>query len=571
RAGAALTLAVAAAGCPRAFCVDAAGPADAAALDAPGPDAALEQRESLRAPLVQGVTLIQADLRQSRVSASDQRLVPIVWGSPRASGGDKLGLPGTMPAPGWAGRFGSGRLVVWAGHEAFFGDDADGRHDNDLLRQNILGWLLGEGRRVGFAGTHREWLTLASFSPALKSWLAVRGVTASDIGAALDAPVLARYDLVVIGNPWGAWLPGELDALALWVHQGGRLLVLGLGWSWPTYNGDPDNRAYPVNQLGERFGFRVENSSIVDPATAVGSAASPGFAVLPLAEYLPKTVRVLKQGRDDVDQIKILGPESPATLYVIEGQHMGLNLLPNDWPLLNDPTAALVALDKIYGAELALAGGAHPPFNGDVVWAVAVDDPDGPYWMHSGNPIVFKQQAGRSEIIPTFNREGYPGWGLGHEQGHNMHIEACRNLFVVEGTAETWANVFNVYSYLHNGWSWATAQRGDIFAAGHAYHAQASPSFDLLTSDPWVLLGCLELIWTRYGWGGMQAFLAGAAADGAAGTSSGDDAARSAYLVERMSIAYGVDLAPLFAHWGFTVSSATRTATGGLPPCDIGW
>lgn len=542
------------------------------------PDAAQDRRDAtppplddVRAPLVLGVTTIQADLQQSRVSTSDSRLLPIVWASARASSGDKLGLPGTLPAPGWAGRFGSGRLVVWAGHEGFFGNAADGRHDNDRFRQNLLGWLLGAGDRIGFADTHGEWFTQTSFSPALATWLSGRSGSSRNIGAALDASVLGRFDVVVVGNPWDTVAAAEIDALVSWVHRGGSLLVLGLGWSWSQYHLDPGNLAYPVNRIGERFDFRVENSTIVDPATTVGSAAAPGFVVHPLAEYRPRTVRVLKAGRDDVNQVKTLGPASPDTLFVIEGQHMGLNLLPDDWPLLDDPAAALVALDRIYSAELALVGAAHPPFGGDTVWAIAADDPDGAYWMHAGNPIVFKREAGQLEIIPLLNSEGYPGWGIGHEQGHNMHIDACQNLFVVEGTAEPWCNVFNVFSYLRNGWSWTSAHSEDIFAAGHAHHAQASPSFPQLTSDPWILLGCLELIWTRYGWTGMQTFLTRAATDAASGASAGDDAARTAYLVEQMSRAYQVDLAPLFAHWGFAVSSATQSATSGLPSCSITW
>jgi len=557
------------AACPPVAIVDDAGvlPIDAATADGAGPP----PLDDVRAPLVQGVTTIQADLLQSRVSASDSRLVPIVWASARATGGDKYGLPGTLPVPGWVGLFGSGRLVVWAGQESFLGAAADGRHDNDLFRQNILGWLLGSGNRVGFTSAHSEWFTQSSLSPVLATWLAGRGASSTNIATALDASVLGTCDVLVVGNPWAALQTAEIDALTTWVDQGGRLLVLGLGWSWSAYHPDATGLTYPVNRIGERFGFKVENSSIVDPAATVGSASMPGFTLRPLSEYRPKTVRVLRPERDDVAQVKTLGPTALDTLFVIEGQHMGLNLLPDDWPLLDDPVAALVAFDKIYLAELALVGAAHPPFGGDTVWAIAVDDPQGAYWMHSGNPIVFKQEAGRLEIIPMLNSEGYPGWGIGHEQGHNMHIDACQNLFVVEGTAEPWCNVFNVYSYLQNGWSWASAQPTDPFAAGHAYHAQASPSFSQLTSDPWILLGCLELIWNRYGWTGMQTFLTRAATDAATGATTADDAARAAYLVEQMSVAYHVNFAPLFAHWGFAVSSATQTATSGLPACSITW
>jgi hypothetical protein len=271
-----------------------------------------------------------------------------------------------------------------------------------------------------------------------------------------------------------------------------------------------------------------------------------------------------------VNQVKTLGPSSPDTLYVIQGAHMGLNLPPDDWASLDDPAAAISALDGLYAAELELAGNVNPPFGGDEVWAIPIDDPDGAYWMHSGNPIVFKQEAGQAEILARLNDEGQPGWGLGHEQGHNMHNESCGNLFVPDGTAEVWCNVFNVYSYLQNGWSWSE-QMGDIFAKGHAYHTQASPDFDELLADPFVMLGCLELVWSQYGWDGMQAFFTKAATDSAAGVAAGDSAARTAYMVEQLSAAYELDLAHLFVHWGFTVSAATAAATAAYPDANIPW
>jgi hypothetical protein len=52
---------------------------------------------------------------------------------------------------------------------------------------------------------------------------------------------------------------------------------------------------------------------------------------------------------------------------------------------------------------------------------------------------------------------------------------------------------------------------------------------------------------------------------------AGDDAARTAYFVEELSHAYGLDLAPLIAHWGFAVSAESRAATAGYPPPDLTW
>ena len=120
-----------------------------------------------------------------------------------------------------------------------------------------------------------------------------------------------------------------------------------------------------------------------------------------------------------------------------------------------------------------------------------------------------------------------------------------------------------------NGWDYVPQMGADIFATGHAHHAEASPSYDRLLSDPWILLGCLELVWSRYGWEGMQRFMTQAATDVAGGVAAGDDAARIAYFAEELSAAYGVDLAPVIAHRGFPVSAASLAATSTLPPADL--
>jgi len=142
---------------------------------------------------------------------------------------------------------------------------------------------------------------------------------------------------------------------------------------------------------------------------------------------------------------------------------------------------------------------------------------------------------------------------------------------VADGTGEVWPNVFGLWSYRQNGWDWKAQMGTDLFAAGHTYHAAAAPKFAALQADPFILLGCLDLLWTAHGWEGMQRFLTGAAADAAADLRTTDDAARIAYFVKRLSLAYGLDLAPLIGHWGFAVSDASRALSADLPPPAIPW
>ncbi len=521
--------------------------------------------QAARELVVSQVSRFGGGLQVSRVACTNPDFAPIAWAGERANGGDKLGLQGTLPVPGWLGPAGRGRVVVWGAHEGFFGPGPDGRLDNDRLRENLLGWLLDGGKRLGFTSTHSEWLTADGLSPVLGAWLDAAGVSHGDVGAALAPDVLARYDCIVVGNPWGGFSPAEQLALEAWVRDGGALLLLGLGWSWHGGHNDPTGRAYPVNQLARCFKCHVEDGTITDPETPERDSAQPTFGVRPLSAFTPRQVQVLRAAEVDVEQVRQLALEHPENIYIVEGQHMGLQLPNADWAALDSPSRMIEILDSAYQAELALVGGKNSAYDGALIWYVAADDPQGEYWFHSGNPIVFKQEAG-PEIVESFNA-GWPGWGMLHEQGHNMVITACNNLYVCEGTAEPWCNVFTVWAIHAMGWP----QREGSYDAGQAYHAQAQPDFKQLTRDPWILLGCLELIWSRYGWDGMQRFMTQAATDAAAGRSASGDAAATAYFVEQLSAAYGRDFAPLIAHWGFGVSAASAALTKQYPAAEISW
>ena len=541
------------------------------AADAAPPPSGCAPCAEARGGIVDGLSLVHFQQQMSRVGADPERWAPLVWAGAQATGGDKAGLPGTLPAPGWLGVVGAGRAVAGAGHEGAWGGSEDGRADNDAVRTRILRWLRAGGTHIAFSGGHQEWMGADALSPAVTAALAAEGVTFGTLAGPLDATALAAVDVLILGNPWGPIPDAELDAIVDWVSGGGALMVLGLGWSWSGYHDDRAADAYPVNRLGARLGFRSVPGSIHDPAPPAGTPDAPAYAIRPLSEYQPLQVHVLRAAETDVGQVASSAAAQPDALFVIEGAHMGLALPTASWPLLDDPAAALAALDRVYEAELALAGGAHPPFGGDTVWVIPQDAPGAPWWMHSGNPIVYQAAAAEAEIIPRLNAEGHPGWGVAHEQGHNMHSSTCGDLFVSAGTGEVWPNVFGLASYRANGWDWAPQMGAALFAAGHAYHAQATPDFAALQADPFILLGCLDLLGARYGWEGMQRFMTQAAVDHAAGVHAPTDADRVAYLVEKLSAAYEVNFAPLITHWGFPVTDASRAVTSVYPASDIGW
>ena len=100
---------------------------------------------------------LEGGAERCRVDAEQGRFVPLVWGSARATGGDRLALAGTLPAPGWIGVVGDGRVVVWAGHEGFFSSTADGLADDDVRGASLgVGGLGGDGAPNGGGRAHVE-------------------------------------------------------------------------------------------------------------------------------------------------------------------------------------------------------------------------------------------------------------------------------------------------------------------------------------------------------------------------------------------------------------------------------
>ncbi len=525
-----------------------------------------ETASAAREKIVDGLSKVNFNaLQQSWAQADRTAFTPLLWGGTTALGGNLVGLEGTLPSLGWIGDLGSGKVAIWGGHEGSWGSSADAQMDNDEFRGRLLDWLLGSGKKVGFDTGHGEWMGSSSFSTALTARMAGKGATISDITGTFTTGSLAQFALVVFGNPWGSFASGELDLVDAYVKQGGSILVLGTGWSWATSKHDPTGVAYPVNQLGGKLGFTAMTGYLWDPVWE-GQAY---ISIKPISTYTPASAVVLKAA--DVSTVKASATNAPNSVFNIVGTHMALSLPTTVWAQLNDPVAALSALDKIYNSELELTGSLHAYADGDIISVMPQDAQGRPWWMHSGNPIVYQEAAGSSELVKYFNLGGQPGWGAAHEQGHNM-VAQCNGLFVAPSTGEIWPNVFGIWSYKQNGWDW-TAQMGPtpLFDKGHAYHKKANPLFSEWEADPFIGLGCFELIWDRYGWDGMKTFFTKAINDAFAGTTAGDDAAKTAYWVEKLSAAYGINFSPLIAHWGFQVSDASKTATASYAACDITW
>lgn len=499
---------------------------------------------------------------------SNSELQPLAWASRRASGQDPLGLLGSQPVCGWLGSCGQGRIAALNIGPALFKADRSRAEGNTRLRRNLLGWLLQGGRRIACSSGHGEGITADELAADLQRWLTGQQVEAADLAEAQTAETLSRCDCLIVGAAVHEVSADEAAAVHTWVEQGGSLLLLGYGPAWrhqqTKFRPLPE---YPMNALARGFGLQYSLGRVIDPAAPNGKQARPDFKVQPLEDYSPAPLVLLKAGRDDVNTVKQLASLQPQSNYVVEGAHMGLLLPSADWPRLDSAASMVALLDKSYESELALNGAVRPAYGGSMIWYVPADDPLGTYAMYCGNTIVFKTKVAH-KITAGFN-SGYAYWAILHEQGHNMVNTACNNLFVYSGRGpkESWANVYAAWTADQLDWPDPPEQ----YASGSAYHYQAQPDFQRLTSERLILFGCLKLVWVRYGWEGMQRFMTQAAADAAAGSQYENDAQATAYFVEQLSAAYGVDFAPLITHWGFPVSAASRAVTSKYPPADISW
>jgi hypothetical protein len=89
--------------------------------------------------------------------------------------------------------------------------------------------------------------------------------------------------------------------------------------------------------------------------------------------------------------------------------------------------------------------------------------------------------------------------------------------------------------------------------------------FDILKSTTCVFLKLPMLIIDYYGWDGMKKLFEKAAKDNSAGLKLKSDEERTAYMIENISLLYGIDFCNIFEYWRFNISDSTREALKNLP------
>lgn len=153
---------------------------------------------------------------------------------------------------------GAGRTMAF-GHEGFFTDADIVQFDNLDLALNAIAWLDQSGlQSILITSGHSEWLSNAT--DVLQDELVTLGYNVTNYPGVLDAAALEDVGVLFIGNAWGSFTEGELQAIEAFHDAGGGLFLLGLGWSWPG-----SLRDYPMNKVGDIGGVQWVQGFITDP------------------------------------------------------------------------------------------------------------------------------------------------------------------------------------------------------------------------------------------------------------------------------------------------------------------
>jgi len=170
--------------------------------------------------------------------------------------------------------FGQGRVLAVA-HDGVLRGVSSARGDAFLRR--TFGWLRGSSRphSVLIASGHCEWAPNDAPDWRLPALLREWGYSVSTAPDLIDDTILADAGVLVIGNAWGDFTSEEIAAIERFTHDGGGVLLAGLGWSWSQYAADPDYQCpnlyalqnaediatYPMNRVGALFGVQWPDDS----------------------------------------------------------------------------------------------------------------------------------------------------------------------------------------------------------------------------------------------------------------------------------------------------------------------
>jgi hypothetical protein len=202
-------------------------------------------------------------------------LVPVVTGDDDAywqSGSGVLRRPAIFAA---AGPFGNGRVIT-VGHQGFVHSSELPLYDNERFARNIVAWLSRSTpgpicvRLTGYSVHHEGFINRLTHEDDRYEMRMVNR------DADLSPVDLEDCRVLVYAHRSNPTSKAELDAIESFVRDGGGVWFTGLGWGFMQQS-KQDLDQYPMNQIGERFGFQFEKGTLWDPTNHSQGAAHPIF------------------------------------------------------------------------------------------------------------------------------------------------------------------------------------------------------------------------------------------------------------------------------------------------------
>jgi hypothetical protein len=164
------------------------------------------------------------------------------------------------PVVGMALEYGNGRVIA-LGTSGFFVDDAIDNLDNKKLAINIFKWLSGnEDGNIYVSNTYdpsnREF-------DKLKDYLIEEEFTVLFIDNDFSERIgsMRSDDILVIFDPNEKYKKNDIDQIEMFVYNGGRLLLMGVG---KYINIDSQPEDIPINQIAKSYCIEFETKAITD-------------------------------------------------------------------------------------------------------------------------------------------------------------------------------------------------------------------------------------------------------------------------------------------------------------------
>jgi len=143
----------------------------------------------------------------------------------------------------------NGRVIAIS-HEGILANSNFNNFDNETFFNNIIRWLNNGNNRA--VRLKEGWINNGN-STALQQSLMDNDYSFGNLFSTITNESLSNPDVLILGNDWNniqAYTIDELNAIEEFVANGGGLLILGLGWSWPESLSE-----YPMNQVAQGFGI----------------------------------------------------------------------------------------------------------------------------------------------------------------------------------------------------------------------------------------------------------------------------------------------------------------------------